>query len=939
MRLVNTIAIILSLSLLIFFQSNAQVVWTEPPFPTKFDDVTVYFDASQGNGALAGFQDDVYAHTGVITNESNSGADWKHVIGNWGTPDSRVLMTKVEENIYSLSYNITDFYGIPTEEEVLQMAFVFRNVNGSIVGRDSDGSDIYTGVYPSDLGLHITIHSPSESNVIIFEGDSLYINVSVSDTAELLIYDDDVLIYSDTVDQVMFYHHPQALGPHLLRFEARTDSTFIIEKEYFVLQHNPDKINPPDGVVSGLNYFSDSTYLFQLYAPQKEYVFLLCPENNYKADDDYLMHVAEDGNTYWIELAKSGFKGGKNTYQYLLSGGVVVADPHSEVVLDPSNDAWIDPDVMATLPPYPAGMTNGIVTAFDEEYQPYHFEVTNFSKPEIPKLVIYELLLRDFLADHSFNSLLDTLDYFKRLGINAIELMPVNEFEGNESWGYNPSFHMAVDKYYGTREQLKAFIDAAHQSGIAVILDVVFNHIFSQGPIAQMYWDAANFRPSPTSPYLNVIPKHPYNVGYDINHESPATKAWVKRILSYWITEFKLDGFRFDLSKGFTQFNSGNDAALMARYDASRIAILKDYADYMWSLDTTFYVILEHHTDNDEEIVLSNYGMMLWSNMSSAFSQAAKGFQSDLERADYTFRGWNDPHLISFPESHDEERIMYRILHEGDSEGDYDTRQLPTALQRVAATSTIYYSIPGPKMNWQFGELGYDYSINRCTNGTISNDCRLTPKPVRWDYLQDPNRELLRQVISALSHLRTDYPTFSTENFVFNDANFYVKTVHLNHPEMDAVTLVNFRVINSEVNPKFQYAGTWYEYFTGDSIEVTDTQKRITFKPGEYRIYTSKRITPPNGFISAIHDLQAHRVEIFPSLVSNYLWLYGSLPEDTEIKSITISTMDGQQTNISIFKSNSGEVSIQLPEGMPPGMYIITIQTSKEFYTGKFVKQ
>ena len=88
MRLVHSIFIILSFTLLIFFQSNAQVVWTEPPFPTKFDDVTVYFDATEGNGALEGFQGDVYAHTGVITNESNNGADWKHVIGNWGTPDS-----------------------------------------------------------------------------------------------------------------------------------------------------------------------------------------------------------------------------------------------------------------------------------------------------------------------------------------------------------------------------------------------------------------------------------------------------------------------------------------------------------------------------------------------------------------------------------------------------------------------------------------------------------------------------------------------------------------------------------------------------------------------------------------------------------------------------------------------------------------------------------
>src|SRR5258706_3693126 len=136
--------IIIFLFIFFYYQTQAQVVWTAPAFPTKSDDVTVYFDATKGNAALAGFQGDVYAHTGVITSASMSGSDWKHVIGNWGTADARVLMTRVSQNIYSLSYNITNFYGIPAPEEVLKMAVVFRNVNGSIVGRDTDGSDIYT---------------------------------------------------------------------------------------------------------------------------------------------------------------------------------------------------------------------------------------------------------------------------------------------------------------------------------------------------------------------------------------------------------------------------------------------------------------------------------------------------------------------------------------------------------------------------------------------------------------------------------------------------------------------------------------------------------------------------------------------------------------------------------------------------------------------------
>ena len=927
-------------TLFIFQQVEAQVVWTVPAFPTKFDDVTVYYDASQGNGALAGYQGEVYAHTGLITSESANGNDWRHVIGNWGAADARVLMTRVDEDLYTISYNVTDFYGVPPGVEVLQMAFVFRNVNGSIVGRDTDGSDIFTDVYPSDDGLYFILNAPSSEDVILYEDDSLLVDVVISDTAFLTISDNGFPVFSGMVHEASFYIHPDNTGNHLLHFEAATsDTTITLDKPYYVLQRNPDKLNPPANTVNGLNYFTDSTYLFQLYAPLKEFVFLLSPANGYKPDADFEMNIAEDESTFWIELPRSIFADGNNTYQYLVDGGIRIGDPHSEVVLDQWNDAWIDGDVLATLPKYPVGLTTGIVTAFDTIYQPFDFTAADYQKPEKTKLVIYELLLRDFLAAHDFKTLVDTLDYFARLGVTAIELMPVNEYEGNISWGYNPSYHMAVDKYYGTREQLKKFVDEAHKRGIAVILDVVFNHTFSQGPLAQMYWDPVNFRPSSESPYLNVIPRHPFNVGYDFNHQSIATKNWVKRILSYWIEEYRFDGFRFDLSKGLTQFNSGNDAGLMAQYDAGRIAILKDYADHIWSLDSNSYVIMEHFADNNEEIELADYGMMLWGNMNYQFNQAAKGFQSDLEWADYTFRGWDQPHLITYMESHDEERLMVRLLNEGDSEGDYDTRELPTALERVAAASAIFYSIPGPKMLWQFGEMGYDFPINRCVDGTINNNCRLDPKPIRWDYLQDANREKLRSITSALMHLKSAYPTFSTDNFVFADGNFFVKTVHLNHPDMDAVTLANFRVINSDINPRFQYTGTWYEYFTGDSLVVTDTQERITFKPGEYRIYTSERIAPPQGFITAIIDPQFHEITVYPNLINEESTIYGQLPSGSRIESVTLTDMTGRKFEMIYQQVNDSDFTMSLAGLMPNGIYIITVKTENGLYTGKVVRQ
>lgn len=920
--------------------ATTQVIWTEPPFPTKFDDVTVYYDATQGNATLQGFTGDVYAHTGVITDQSANGNDWKHVIGNWGTPDARLHMTRESDNLYSLSYNISDFYNIPVEENVLKLAFVFRNVNGSIVGRNTDGSDIFTDVAPSDPGLYVTLQEPAQRDVIFHFDDSLHVTAAASDTALLEVYDNDELLKSVNSDQLDFYLHPTTTGNHILKIVATEDTnSFTLLKPFFVLDNNQTPLDAPDETVLGINYPSDSTYLFRMQAPLKDYVFLLTPYNQYTPDTAFLMHKSTDEATFWIELSRDYFADGKTNYQYLVSGGIRVGDPHSEVVLVPVDDAFIDAEVMNTLPPYPDGMTTGIVTAFDEDDNPYPFEVTNFEKPEKGKLIVYELLLRDLIADHSFKSLKDTLDYFERLGVNAIQLMPINEFEGNISWGYNPSYHMAVDKYYGTRDQLKAVIDEAHKRGIAVILDVVYNHTFSQGPFAQMYWDPTNFRPSAESPFLNVTAKHPFNVGYDFNHESPYTKAWVKRTLQYWIDEFKVDGFRFDLSKGLTQFNSGNDAGLMARYDAGRIAILKDYADYIWDLDSTSYVIMEHFADNDEETVLANYGMMLWGNSNHQYIQAAKGFQSDLDWSDYSYRGWTVPHLVSYMESHDEERVIVRVRNEGDQEGDYNTRELNTALERSAAAAAIHFTLPGPKMLWQFGELGFDYSINRCEDGTINNDCRLSPKPIRWDYLDVPERERLRQIYAALFHLKTHYPTFSTSDFDLNDGNLFLKTIHLNHPDMNAVVLANYRVINSEINPRFQNTGTWYEYFTGDSLIVTDTQEKLNFGPGEYRIYTTDRITPPNGFVTSDIVVTSDNIQVYPSLFSSDRVIRGSIERGHVIKSVTITDLHGRQLQPFDIELQDTYFEIELPAGLSQGIYTLTVLTDSILYTARIVKQ
>ena len=98
---------------------------------------------------------------------------------------------------------------------------------------------------------------------------------------------------------------------------------------------------------------------------------------------------------------------------------------------------------------YPTGKTEGRATTLQTNQTAYNWLNTDYTYPEKEKLVVYELLIRDFTDDGTIEAARQRLDYLEELGVNAIELMPFNEFEGNSSWGYNPNYYFAPDKAYG----------------------------------------------------------------------------------------------------------------------------------------------------------------------------------------------------------------------------------------------------------------------------------------------------------------------------------------------------------------------------------------------------------------------------------------------------------------------------------------------------------
>lgn len=588
----------------------------------------------------------------------------------------------------------------------------------------------------------------------------------------------------------------------------------------------------------GVTMISDDSLGFVLFAPAKKSVYLIGDFNNWQVSESYKMN--KDGDRFWIKIG--GLQKGKEYIcQYLIDNSIRVADPYANKISDPQNDMYIENDIYPNLIT-PSTKTTGLSMVVNTAPATYSWKVSDFKLQEASNMVIYEILIRDFTEKRSIKGVEEKLEYLKNLGVNAIELMPFNEFEGNDSWGYNPSFYFAPDKAYGTSNDYKSFIDACHSKGIAVIMDMVLNHSYGQSPMVQMY-QKADGTPSADNPWYNQksnFANTGAQWGSDFNHESQYTKAFVDSVCAYWMKEYKVDGFRFDFTKGFSNTPypaSGNDS-WGNPYDAARIKNLKRIYDEMKKRNPDAILICEHLADNKEEKELASYGIKLWGNINYNFNEATMGWgknigdynkpKGDVSWASYLEREWTKANLVSYMESHDEERIMFKNNSYGDDANpSYNVKDLAVGLKRTEAAAVILMSLPGPKMIWQFGELGYDFELN--------ND-RLAKKPIRWDYYAVSERKALYDVYSKINKLRTADPIFSTSDYTTDLVNNF-KQILLRSSAGYACAIANFDVESLTATVNFGKVGTWTDYFTGKKLVVTDKNQSVELKPGEYYLY------------------------------------------------------------------------------------------------------
>ncbi|MGC4101217.1 alpha-amylase family glycosyl hydrolase [Ferruginibacter sp.] len=845
--------------------ANAQrlLSWT-PEFPVDNSNLSITVDCSKGNQGLYNFESgnssNVYVHVGVITNLSTGPSDWKYVKFTWGTADPAAHATPLGGNKYQYTINnIRSFFGVPAGETILKVTVIFRNASGSLKQVNSDNSDMYLPVYgSSEYAVRLNLppfeprYIPWVEPISVAVGGNINITGVASANSALTLKLNGNSI-GTAAAATTISANPTITTACNQKVVLEGDNGSGIKKDSFEFYIAPSTtVAPvPAGMQEGINYAANNTSAtLVLYAPGKNSVVVVGDFTSWSVNCSYQMNKTADGNYFWITL--TGLTPGTEyAYQYLIDNSIKVADPYAQKVLDPDNDPFISNVTYPNLKPYPTGLTTGIVSILQTAEPAYNWQVTNFSRPDKKNLMIYELLIRDFTAQHSYQSLIDSLQYFKNLGINAIELMPINEFTGNESWGYNPTFYFAPDKYYGTKNKLKEFIDKCHLSGIAVLLDVVYNQCDNNAPQAKMYWNSSTNQPANNNPWLNVTAPHPYSVFNDFNHTSTATQYLVQRALNHWLDEYKVDGFRFDLAKGFTQ--TPTNTTTVENYDATRVANLNRYYDGTILNHPNTYMILEFlgTLPCQEEQEYAAKGFMLWGNNNYAYNQCTMGYTTGADIAPIVYsdpkKAYNNPAEVGYMESHDEERTMYKNINNGNSSGSYNVKTLSTALAREEAAAAVFFTVPGPKMIWQFEERGYDIPLT-FGGSNVAN------KPPHWEYMDDPNRKHLYDVYKSIIQLRlANTGIFNNTSFTYDLSSGLVKVFQIADPNIGGkkvTVVVNLDVVSQTKSVTFQSTGDWTNYIsngtgtalngaTGSNFNLAAAAQSITLQPGEYHIYVS----------------------------------------------------------------------------------------------------
>ena len=577
---------------------------------------------------------------------------------------------------------------------------------------------------------------------------------------------------------------PLSLGRHQLTARTYSGGKAAVAEVGFWRVPSVREETIPEGTPLGATVQEDGSFLFALHAPRKHFVSVVGDFNQWNPDAD-IMSYSPDG-TWWV---KRPVPAGIHRYQYCVDGADLLADPYSRDV------EWVGDQGEETHLPERA---RSVLAVGQKEFE---WTDSSFRRPPLDNLLIYEFFLLDLCPGQGFTGVIAKLDYIQGLGVTAIEPLPVTEFPGAVSWGYNPAFHFAPETAYGTPEQLKQLVNEAHRRGLAVVMDMVLNHMDYQAPLYRLY--GLNYE---ASPYFHRFLGE--NWGFpDLRQDSPGFKRYAADILQYWIREYHVDGFRYDATR-WVGWKGYND------WGASWFAYAAKQAD------SNSFQIAEHLPSDPDlqaktEMDSGWHDQFRW-QLRDMIRNAALN-RGDFERImDARKLGFGSSfERVVYLESHDEERYLRELDQAG-----FSTEE---SVRRDVTALAITLTAPGVAMVYAGEEFGE------------SAPKVVGPNPLHWQNLDKKVFRDLHRDFLALTALRTRHPALRTEDVVFqtNAVPENAVVYERRAPGAGVVVAVNFGRETQAVPVALASTGSWANVLETNQPAISGpTNLVVELQPG-----------------------------------------------------------------------------------------------------------
>lgn len=464
---------------------------------------------------------------------------------------------------------------------------------------------------------------------------------------------------------------------------------------------------------------------------------------------------------------------------------------------------------------------------------------------------------------------------------------------------------MALDKVYGSPNDLKEFVDWCHRLGMAVVLDIVFNQSDGNHPWYQMY-------PISSNPFYNATAPHAHSVLNDFKQDNAVLQQHWDDVLRFWMETYKVDGYRFDLVKGLGDNASyGNTDA----YNQSRVNRMKHLNEVITSVNPNGIHINELlGTAQEDNANFSNGRQMGWNNVNYGSGQYAMGWaeKCDDTKGFYSSTwGKTVGGTVDYAESHDEPRVANKVKKNGHASVKYTSTPKKQSVQRLGSLAAQMLLSPGAKMIWQFGEIAADDD-----QGTELEKLRaIAPK---WDQFSNEFRNGLYENYKALCWLRRDNADMFDGTATFSTGGF---TASLTSPRYIRILKGNREII-----------GVFNPNVTGSNVTVSVPVQHLSASNSQL-ITSAYGFTPQlnvNGTTATV-AVPAHSFAVFATSNVSDIEEIGS---DIVTGSVNVSggngaiSINGEYQHADVYDLQGRAVAVSNGESTietPAGIYIVNV--------------